>query len=224
MWESALIERITRDYSVGYLRGSLVEDEGKRVFFSFLVLPICMGWIAQSYPWNQNVNRSMVYPITFQCFYQSTLCSYCHQPPTCCPCSYSPVSDRSSHTITHMTLFNSKLVTFLPSWRSATLLKAKPYLPRQWPTGLYAISLHLAMLAYPPSLPSSSRLYHHNDLLCLLVITELRMTCVYLVASGQAMVFLYKQNLSPSMCTINNFTSFRYCSDAASSVKPTRIP
>lgn len=138
----------------GFLKSKSIEDEGKRVFFSFLVLPICTGWIAQSYPWNQNVNSSMVYPITFQCFYQSSLCSYCHQPPVCCPCSYSPVSGRSPHTITHVTLFNSKLVTFLASWRIATLLRAQLYLTRQWPTGICAVYLYLVMLAYPPhSLP-----------------------------------------------------------------------
>lgn len=87
-------------------------------------------------------------------------------PPTltCCPCPYSPVSDSSPHTITHGTLFNSKLVTLLPSWRIATLLRAKLYLPRQWPTRLYAIYFHLAMLVYPPSLPSSSHWHHHYDL------------------------------------------------------------
>lgn len=58
----------------------------------------------------------MVDPNTSQCFYQTTPCSYLDDCVTHLyglPDATLPVSDKSLHTITHMILFKSKLVTLL---------------------------------------------------------------------------------------------------------------
>lgn len=169
MWEFALLEKITRNYSMSSLRVSLVKEEKRGPSFPFLVLPCWMGWTAQSYPWSKSAASSTLDPITLQCIYQTTPCSYqdyCHHLPIWCPCSYSPCLWQASlYTIIYMVIFNSfsHITPVLKALKDCQYTESKRLMNKN----VCVIMAYQTLCDLSPfchsglSLPSSS-LYIHN--------------------------------------------------------------